>query len=451
MRARLRRFVDALGRPERAFLVLALAYCLPFFLLYPPFQAPDEPYHFYRAYQISEGQLSPIAPGELDVPTSLVMVANAFNHLPFQPQHKTSWGQIRAQLARPLESEARTRTMGAWWYPPTAYAPQALAIAIGRLFGAGPLWLFYLARLAGLAFALAVIHYALRIAPALQRSLLVIALLPMTLAQLSSLSADVQLISCSFLLIALLLRLIFDDGARVDRRTFVWLAVVAALVTLAKPFYLAPLALLLAVDPRKAGGRARLVGAFAAIATIAVGIWFGWSEITTRVSFHGAPTQETIVAEQPGRFLSVMISNFNTKGYWYLETFIGKAGWLDVALPPLLVFFCLVFLVIVILTDTPPVEVRAWTRFLAAASYLAAMIGISYVMYLVYTPVGSGAIEGIQGRYLIPVAPLAALAMANRRIRVDAPPETVTRVVGAVWTAVLALTLLVTYARYYVS
>src|SRR4029079_8068336 len=57
--------------PERTVLVVGLLGGLLFVAATPPFQAPDEPNHFARAYQISEGVLFPRS-GGADLPESVV-------------------------------------------------------------------------------------------------------------------------------------------------------------------------------------------------------------------------------------------------------------------------------------------------------------------------------------------------------------------------------------------
>ena len=42
-------------KPEVVFLYFALMFGLSLLVTVPPFQTPDEPHHFFRAYQVSEG------------------------------------------------------------------------------------------------------------------------------------------------------------------------------------------------------------------------------------------------------------------------------------------------------------------------------------------------------------------------------------------------------------
>jgi hypothetical protein len=44
---------------DRKYLLTAGAMGLLYAVVTPPFQVPDEPNHFYRAYQVSSGEVSP--------------------------------------------------------------------------------------------------------------------------------------------------------------------------------------------------------------------------------------------------------------------------------------------------------------------------------------------------------------------------------------------------------
>ena len=61
-----------------------LLFGLLFALLIPPFQSPDEPNHFYRAWQVSEGHFFPEKKGDRlggMLPASLMQVYDSFHFL----------------------------------------------------------------------------------------------------------------------------------------------------------------------------------------------------------------------------------------------------------------------------------------------------------------------------------------------------------------------------------
>ncbi|MGD0783359.1 MAG: DUF2142 domain-containing protein, partial [Candidatus Aminicenantales bacterium] len=160
-------------RTRRAFAALAPLFGLLYVFATPPFQSPDEPQHFYRAYQVSElgvigrktaGEAAPRAGGLL--PRSLKRVADlALDDVPHNIGRYVDPAAVKAALAVPLAPGDReflefpTDVL----YSPIPYAPQAAAIALGRLFQAPPLVLLYLARVFNLAVWILLVGAALRL------------------------------------------------------------------------------------------------------------------------------------------------------------------------------------------------------------------------------------------------------------------------------------------------
>src|SRR5271163_2299778 len=148
----------------RLFLALALLLGVPFALLNPPLQAPDEFAHFYRAYGVSEGQF--VAHDLTQVPRSVVALTREFPiHL--ETAHRIHAQDLLADLGTPLRESDSTGVpnegMGMYSFVP--YLASGTAIRLGRLFSASPLALLYLARLGnGLVYAL-LVFIALRLLP----------------------------------------------------------------------------------------------------------------------------------------------------------------------------------------------------------------------------------------------------------------------------------------------
>jgi len=95
---------------------------------------------------------------------------------------------------------------------------------------------------------------------------------------------------------------------------------------------------------------------------------------------------------------------------------VGKLGWLDVQLPiPFLVLYLAVLLALVFLDTSPRIEVHPWQRGITAAAVLAGMILVSAAQYAVWTSYGADFIEGVQGRYLLPLVLPAAWVFHSRK------------------------------------
>src|SRR4028119_531544 len=98
-------------RPDRFFLLAGLLFGLAFAVVTPPFQAPDEPAHFYRSYAISEGDLlGRRLGGEWGamLPASLrALDTELRGDLPGRPELKIRPETILRALRVPLAAERR--------------------------------------------------------------------------------------------------------------------------------------------------------------------------------------------------------------------------------------------------------------------------------------------------------------------------------------------------------
>jgi hypothetical protein len=251
--------------------ILGLFIVLPLVVLTPPFQVPDEPQHFLRAYQLSELQLTAsMYPGEARgtmpasleakalLPSSLLELIEKFlgtrsvyaDDGPPRTIAKPLQSTFLA-LDRPLDSERRELmslvTIAKF---PFSYLPQASAIAVGRWLGAGPLLLLYLGRLANALVAVATLAWAVRLMPIGRELTMLFGLLPMATYLYASVSPDASIITTAFLFTAVALRALFRGHWTSGE---VALAIVSGLVfCLQKPNY-APL--LLIGLPIASGGR----------------------------------------------------------------------------------------------------------------------------------------------------------------------------------------------------
>lgn len=403
--------------------------------LTPPFEVPDEPQHFFRAYQLSTGAVwSRTQDGRKgwDLPASLPALVERFlgtNAL--HTARKATAQPLEATLAelqRPLDP-GRTAfvAFNTGSYSPLQYAPQALAILGGRLFEVGPLGLFYFARLANALTAGLLTIMALREFAVGGRFALLVALLPMTQYMTASCNPDAIIIASALILTAIATRFL-TEGTWSHARTAVLFVAGTALCSI-KPVYVPVLfcgvAALLAPEAISARPirRAVLCQLAAAALVFALTALWSWS-----VGTRGTPRTTEIMAHAPGgidpqaqfvhlaqdplKFLRIVARTFYFNGAFLWHSMVGQFGWLTIKLPASGYWLIgLAFpLAVVSKQLSSPISIAgiAWVSLLAACSLLMT----SLALYLTWTEVGGYKIEGIQGRYFIPLLPLVGFGIA---------------------------------------
>jgi uncharacterized membrane protein len=472
------RIGNFIGRPENLFTTFALFFGLLFCFLTGPFQAPDEFVHYFRAYSLSEGncvgyvgagKLPSFAMGHLSehrfnipysqgkmygysLPFSLFEAARSFQYLQHNPGNKVDPAVVRDLLDNPLYPERRIFFQTSVFLP-VNYIPQAAGIFIGRLFKLSPLALLYCGRVANLLVWILLIRGAISLSPILKWVLGVIALLPISLFLASSLSYDAFTNAICFSLIALILNMAFDEQ-RLGAKDWFMLLIVSLSVALSKYVYVALLLAYFIIPAWKAGGRRRYFLFFFIILGVdllASGSWFHHFEWQKHISSSSGLSPNIAYAlEQPVQLGASYLQAFRDFGLQWVRHFFGVLGWLDIPLPFYLQLYSGFMLLVVCLYDhNPEIALNLRQKVVLAMPTLAVLLLAGVALYLTYNQAGAKAIEGIQGRYFIPIAPLVGALFYNRKLKLQNPQAFIHRMLPLYFTVSLAGSAWLILRRYY--
>ena len=416
-----------LGLGERFLAVLFILSTILYAFVLPPFEVPDEPAHFAKAAQLAFWTYPTVEvagqPGAM-LPANIVQLIQDWPHTPIgEPVIPQKIERLAAAFSHSTPSRevlkfADFATLGS--YPPILYVPQAIGLQLGRLFGLPPLGQFYAGRIASCLAAYSFILLAVAMLPIGARTVLVLACLPGVSSQMSSYSADTMIFGLSFLSFSIILRAenVFSIRMRYC------LLFLLPLLTMAKGVYL-PIA---AAGFGSANGRSssRLIWIFAGsiIGVAAFILWFGTfaGGAINQQHFVSSRTLQHAVSATPSAQLHFMIMHpvfsivtiFKTmliRLPAYAAGIIGRFGWLNVLLPvSLYVLAVTVLLGAVIVTDArrpmPTLTQRVLWLGLAILMYML----VHCALYLTASELGEDFVEGVQGRYFVPLLPPMALA-----------------------------------------
>jgi uncharacterized membrane protein len=293
-------------------------------------------------------------------------------------------------------------------------------MAAGRIARVGPLGLLYLARFAVFALGVGLGYVALRRLPIYRWSTLAILACPMSLYLFGSAASDGVLIGASFLLIALCADAACAPDRRVSGRRLAAVLLLSAFIALSKALYLGvSLSALLLVLPRLETGRRRVVFAVAWAAVCLLPL-AAWASVAAAVYVPGRldvpidpSAQWRHVVGDPWGFLVLLRDSIWVQSEAIYDWFVGVLGWGETRLPQgyydafkWIVFGC-------VAVEAGTAHGLRWRDRLAAGAAVGAGVLLIFVsQYLVHNPPGSrDLIWGVQGRYFLPLAPLAILAV----------------------------------------
>lgn len=415
--------------PARVFLILAPILYLAYALLTPPFQTPDEHQHLFRAYQLAGGHIlgerhdreagGYLPPGL--VRSAQLELGNAAPHVLNRPTPKTSLAE-RFDRATPLNADDRpqfTNFQGSVSYTPAGYVPQILAVWVGRVLDLSVETIVRLGRILNAGLALALLYVAFRALPVGRLLLLLIALFPMTAACAASLGQDGMIIGAGALLTALGLRAVVLG--RWTRREAVAATVMTCLITLAKAVYL-PLAGL-ALLPRPSGAEfwrwALPPVMFGVVALVLSAMWLKLVSGLFVPMLAGMPSpaeQLAHLAEHPLLFPRVLIATYAAHSKPLFESaFIF--GWLNIGPVWSAVNPTLAALAVTLWNGDERADLlsRTW-RVWALVVSLVTIVLLTLALYILGSNLGGTIVEGLQGRYFIPIVLPFLLPLLRRRL-----------------------------------
>jgi uncharacterized membrane protein len=434
-------------RPPRAFVALAAVFGTALVLLIPPFQSADEPLHFLRAWQITDGVFivrTHDARGMEygDFPASLYGLWIGFSHIGFNPDAKVSFSEIRDALRVPLNPDNRMRVtlLSMAHYSPVCYLPQSAGIAFGRAVRANPLVIFYLGREANLLAWILLGYCSLRIAPVLAQPIFLLLLMPMSLYVAATHSADAPTNAVAILFTAM----VFQFSA-LSPPKIIGVTQMAALLALSVALCLCkfayfPLLLLLLLIPFGNFGKPRIAVAKLAL-LIAAGIaasiaWISASsEISARIRLTGdiSPQgQLHWLSQHPFQTIPLLLETFHQKWWYLLQTYVGLIGWSDMFFPA---YFVVGYLLVLLLACWMCGEGFRFPSARRAAAIVMPAVAISFLIiallsYMYWTPQRAAFIDGLHGRYLIPLSPAVFILIRS------AAPRSVSRSLNSLYSAI---------------
>lgn len=456
--------------PATFFVCLAAVTGLLFILITPPFQTPDEPVHFYRAYQISQLNMQPDKNPDASIggvlPSSLreTVTLTATNPSPkFEPAVK--YGLFKSRLALKInENTSRTsyyEFSATALYSPIAYIPQAGGIALARLMRLPPIGMMYMARVANLAVWIALIYLAIKFIPHKKWAVAVVGLIPMAVSQAGSQSTDVMATGVIILLATYIYKL-REQKTLITNLQLGLVAVLGVVALLSKQVMIVFLPLVLLLPLSKLGKKKKAIIKLIAAMLIPVVALGAWTLMTKSVDSTSTFTnnqdpaaQIKFVLHSPQSFVNVLWNtHFFTWGDSITKSFIGTFGWMDAPISDILavVGYITLFLVFIVKPGYDN-NLKPWftkKEKLALAGLAAAYWGIvNAALYAVYSPVGFKIIVGLQGRYFLPLLVLLIPLLYSKWLRTS--EKAYKLLVTSLSFLLIISSLLTIFYRYYIN
>lgn len=404
----------------KCFVLTALVIGVMYMFVLAPFSVPDEPAHFATAYAQSSMLLGKTA---VDADGKVIMDSDLWQQS-IDITRDSYVKEIDGMLGRlPAGDTISTRTM---LTATLGYIPQVVGISLARILGAKGMQIIMAGRLMALLFYCMCMYWVIKTIPCGKELMVVIGLFPMTFQQVVSYSYDSLLIDACFVMTALLVTKIVSSD-KISVKDIIVLAITTVIIATLKFLYLPILGLAFLINPEQFGGKKRkkILGvAMAIIGVASICI----SKLATIMNSLGTGTSATNGAVEkvslgyalhnPLMTCEIFWRTIERSSSDYLGQMISTPlGWLNFHIPNIiLIAFVILLLCSICNMQNKSVVITRNFRYLGSGMCLLIVLLVMASLFFDWTSVGSMTIQGIQGRYFLPVLPIAGLACSNNMI-----------------------------------
>lgn len=307
---------------------------------------------------------------------------------------------------------------------PIVYLPAIIGFTVARLLSLGFYPMLMLGRLCMLAFYVFAARWAIQKIPVGKMALFVTALLPMSLHLAASLSYDAVILALSLMTFSYIIYLAYGEIEKIRwKETLTMLALAVLLAPCKVGVYLPIVLLLLLVPSAKFGGRKRKFGFFLAvlIASAASCILMNLPALSigkgsTRLFDEdgNALITSSWALQHPIEVLRMMLYTVRRGFLLWVQGAIGNSlSWFSIRIRDWVVVGFGLCLVSVVFQEEglEPVTPAPLQRLLLLVPVVLCGFMFLAGMLVWWTPQGSEMIEGIQGRYFIPMIPLVLFSV----------------------------------------
>lgn len=399
---------------EKKFLYIAIPIYVLYLLFIPLYVAHDELFHWYRIFEITEGGLLPEIQNDS---TGYVVPSAVGSGLP--------WGEVRyidiiKELADRIDYNNKEFisdvTMSV--YSPIQYLPHIIGVIIGKAIFSSPIVISYYGRIFNMVACIALLYFAIKRIPYGKKLIFLISFIPIAIEGFVSLSGDGFTISIAMLFISYILE-IYNSKRKMEKKDYAILGILGTVIAFCKIVYI-PIVLLLIILPKESFGSNKkkymIIVPLMIFFVCCNLLWLALANPYLNVYTNGkSGYQIKYVLTHPIKYCQNFLYTIQTNGIGYLTEIFGKDMlWSNAVKNNTFVPLILIFLTAYICIND---ELKNRFKLKEIIVILLIILGVVALMftslYVQWTRYSSDIIEGVQGRYFLPIISLVFLLIGN--------------------------------------
>lgn len=404
-------------KEEELFFNIVPVILIMFLIGIPSLKNPDEIVHWYKIYDISQGNIM-----------AKTIDGTPWGHIPEEVQidmnqtdiNYTNLGKLYDRQIADDGEEVMVDLSTTSVYNPIVYMPQVVGTIIADIFTDRPLIMMYSARIFNLIFSVIILYLAIKIIPFGKRIMLLLTCIPVAASSFASMSLDAMTISIAYLLIAYILKLLYEKEKKIKLKDKVIVGALSIVIALCKIVYLPLVGLILLLPKEKYKSRKEHIITNVIIMGVAIIsnlLWLGISSQYLIEYKDGSPVMQVQnILENPIEYIQMFLDSVNVYLKVYIDQLFGYGVGADlhIRLYSLLPVIILLLYMFETITDNKmKKQFNTFQKVIITLITLAIIALIFTSLYIQWTPINNTHIEGVQGRYFLPILPLISLLIGN--------------------------------------
>ena len=338
------------------------------------------------------------------------------------PNKEINYETIQEKIGAELNEDEKTPfAVGATGsLTPISYIPQVIGVLIGRVLQLSPMIILYLGRLTNLLAYIALVFMAIKIMPSEKWKLIImmIALFPMSMNLAATVSPDTVILGTTLLAISYAMHLKFETK-EITYKHIILLGILCMIPTVCKIVYF-PLCLLVLLLPHeKFESKTKRILSWVIIFAIVFIPYLVLNRIVSlgdyEIAIRTNMTEQILftLSSIPRDFITLINTIYVEFSDYFFEM-IG--GWNTIQILSIVLFIMLLIAMYKTeenekkLTFTKTDKVICWVIFIIE------VLGVVAAMYLGWTQAQQTVVEGVQGRYFLPIIPLICILLSKNKL-----------------------------------
>lgn len=405
----------------------------------PVGRAYDELRHFTRSYEIANGGfLSQVIDGEVQSELP-VAISKLYNDVGWK---EITYNDIKDNITKKVNKEdmIKTEMKNTAIYSPVQYFPQAAGIFIANLVTDNVFILAYSARVFNMLLSLLLVYLAIRIIPFGKKIILILSMLPIVLEGFSSMSPDALTISISTLFVAYILKIIYNkEECKLGLKEKTIMLIMSLVIALCKIVYLPIVGMILLIPKERYKSNKEKILYIIFVLGLAIILSLTWLVIANNylaVSSGGESGEKIInIIKNPLHFIKQFVYTVNYNRQKYMFTLFGsKLTWSENAKTYFIVPF-IYFLLFLHESIASKENKEKFTKFqyIIMGVEVIAVIGLIFTsLYIQWTSATANVIEGVQGRYFVPIMLITSMILSLINIESNYSAQSRIKLIGIV-------------------